>query len=132
MARPRDFGAEYRRRIAHGVARGHSRAAAAGHARRGEEPISRLVRVWSDVPTTAGLTDVVTVGGRQASVLGRYEHDVGALARGLLTPAQFSRQWAGPRGRVNDVQLESDSRRVLAQVREAAAARTERYRRGGR
>lgn len=113
---PRDYAREYQRRIERGREQGFSRGAAAGHARGGEVPVSRVSRLWGDVPTTEGLRGVPTVGGRQARTLGRYEHDLGALARGQVSDRDFRRRWSGKQ--VGGVALEGDPRKARAMLRE--------------
>jgi hypothetical protein len=56
--------------------------------------------VWSAVPTTAGLIEILTTTRRESSRVGVYGHDVGLLLDGDLDPAEFERKW---RRRTRDI-----------------------------
>jgi hypothetical protein len=82
----------YRVRVERALAQGLSPRVGVGHARseRGELPLSRLPRVWTELPGQP-----ITHGGRQASRMAKLSGDQGRLLRGRLTDIQFDRRWAG-------------------------------------
>ena len=90
-------------------------------------PASKIGAEFLHVPTTEGVLDLVARNSRESSRIGRYLHDVGALAEGRLDPAIFERRWRG-KG-IGEIRFESDPNRVLAMLRELGPGPIDRYRR---
>lgn len=121
------YRAEYEQRVGHAERRGLTRSQARGHPGRGQPRLSERTSEFFHVPTTEGILDLVARNSREASRIGKYLHDVGALAEGHLDPAIFERRWRG-KG-VGEIRFESDPNRVLAMLREQGPGPIDRYRR---
>ncbi len=86
--------------------------------------------VWSAVPTTFGLIEVLTTTRRESSRVGAYSHDVGLLLDGDLDPKDFERKWRRRRRDIGpDVELEWRAEVVMALMAAAGPAPEPFYRR---
>lgn len=83
--------------------------AAAGHSYRG-------ARFFS-VPTTMGLRDIDALNRREASRVGTYLHDVGALVWGDISDRAFAAKWRRRVRSAGGFELEADPARVRALLR---------------
>jgi hypothetical protein len=104
-------------------------------ARLGHAPAPEIV--WSAVPTTSGVIEVLTATRRESSRVGAYSHDVGLLLDGDLDPKGFERKWHRRRRDIGpDVELEWRADYVMALMFAAGPAPEPFYRRrrspGGR
>ena len=104
-------------------------------ARLGHAPAPEVV--WSAVPTTSGVIEVLTTTRRESSRVGIYSHDVGLLLDGDLDPRDFERKWRRRRRDIGpDVELEWRAEVVMALMAAAGPAPEPFYRRrrppGGR
>jgi hypothetical protein len=79
-----------------GAARRHtpgiSTGQASGRAGPGEVPLSRLGRVWTELPGQP-----VTQGTRDSGRMALLNNDIGRLKSGDLTPEEFDQRWGGKR-----------------------------------
>ena len=104
-------------------------------ARLGHAPAPEVV--WSAVPTTSGVIEVMTTTRRESSRVGAYSHDVGLLLDGDLERNDFERKWRRRKRDVGpDVELEWRAEVVIALKVAAGPAPEPFYRRrrppGGR
>jgi hypothetical protein len=104
-------------------------------ARLGHAPAPEVL--WSAVPTTSGVIEVLTTTRRESSRVGVYSHDVGLLLDGDLEPKDFERKWRRRKRDIGpDVELEWRAAVVIALKAAAGPAPEPFYRRrrppGGR
>jgi hypothetical protein len=104
-------------------------------ARLGHAPAPEVV--WSAVPTTSGVIEVLTTTRRESSRVGAYSHDVGLLLDGDLDPNEFERKWRRRKRDIGpDVELEWRAEVVIALMAASGPAPEPFYRRrrppGGR
>ena len=104
-------------------------------ARLGHAPAPEVV--WSAVPTTSGVIEILTTTRRESSRVGVYSHDVALLLDGDLEPKEFERKWRRRRREIGpDVELEWRADVVIALMAAAGPAPEPFYRRrrppGGR
>jgi hypothetical protein len=104
-------------------------------ARLGHAPAPEVV--WSAIPTTSGVIEVLTTTRRESSRVGAYSHDVGLLLDGDLDPKDFERKWRRRRRDIGpDVELEWRAEVVIVLMAAAGPAPEPFYRRrrppGGR
>ena len=104
-------------------------------ARLGHAPAPEVV--WSAVPTTSGVIEILTTTRRESSRVGVYSHDVGLLLDGDLDSKDFERKWHRRRRDIGpDVELEWRADVVIALMAAAGPAPEPFYRRrrplGGR
>jgi hypothetical protein len=94
MARPRDYKAEYQRRIANAAKRGLSRSQARGHARAGETSLKAAV-VKSDARLEAALKTLRATGnqGRAAKVAGVSAERFRRFLKSNALVSRQGRQW---------------------------------------
>jgi hypothetical protein len=76
--------------------------------------------IFSQLVTVDGAMERVTVGGyTEIHRAAQHAHDVGALQRGRVTPADFKRRWSRRGRRVAGFALESTPARVIAETARA-------------
>lgn len=119
-----------------GQARGLTPSQARGRPRPGEQPASEIGRAFSAVPIRdsgsqlAGtrLVDLPRLNAVQASVIGRYLHNVRQLLDSNLSVADFESRWRGRQAAGQ--RLEDRADRVVETLRQQGpASRTPRYQR---
>lgn len=102
---------EYQVRVERAARQDFTRSQAAGHPRAGETPLSKA-RTWEGIVTVEGIATLEGISHRQASILGRYEHDTKQLLEGRMSKVTFQTRWTGRR--VAGVELESDPSKIEA------------------
>jgi hypothetical protein len=104
-------------------------------ARLGHAPAPEVV--WSGVPTTSGVIEIMTTTRWESSRVGTYSHDVSRLLDGDIDSTDFERKWRRRKRDVGpDVELEWRAEVVMALMAAAGPAPEPFYRRrrppGGR
>jgi hypothetical protein len=97
-------------------------------ARLGHAPAPEVV--WSAVPTTSRVIEILTTTRRESSRVGVYSHDVGLLLDGDLDSKDFERKWHRRRRDIGpDVELEWRAEAVILLMAAAGPAPEPFYRR---
>jgi hypothetical protein len=90
---PRDYAAEYQRRIERAQKLGLTPSQARGHPKPGEVPASRVERDISFIGRRGTVTVAAT--SRERRRASDFDNDVKRLVYGRITPREFDRRWAG-------------------------------------